>query len=332
VQNEARLKSQQDYSKDLELKKRKLEEELDATREESAKIKAQQQQQQQSNGSAESNSNSSNNGSSTLSEQLEIHVESLKKQMKELRDENDANQKKCHEMADQNQNIKLAHEKLKNDYDKLRKDEADRSLRLAELVSQQEMREQAKQDLKGLEETVAKELQSLHNLRKLFVQDLQARLKKSQKQSDSSSSQNVVNEAADGDDLTNGNIAQKQKIAFLENNLEQLTKVHKQLVRDNADLRCELPKLEKRLKATVERVKALEVALKEAKEGAMKDRKRYQHEVERIKEAVRQRSLIKKGSVPNIVKPIRAGQQPIPTIQGGNSSVIAPKSKHDDSL
>ncbi len=79
-------------------------------------------------------------------------------------------------------------------------------------------REQAKQDLKGLEETVAKELQTLHNLRKLFVQDLQSRVKKSQ------------NKTMDEDEEeVGGSHAQKQKISFLENNLDQLTKVHKQV-------------------------------------------------------------------------------------------------------
>ena len=67
---------------------------------------------------------------------------------------------------------------MQTDYEKLKSEEAEKSNKLADLTLQMDKREQAKEDLKGLEETVAKELQTLHNLRKLFVQDLQNRVKK----------------------------------------------------------------------------------------------------------------------------------------------------------
>ena len=41
-----------------------------------------------------------------------------------------------------------------------------------------EKRDQAHHDLKGLEDTVQRELQTLHNLRKMFVVDLLAKVKK----------------------------------------------------------------------------------------------------------------------------------------------------------
>ena len=113
--------------------------------------------------------------------------------------------------------MSLAQEKLQADYDKLKSEEQEKTGKLAELSLQIDRREQAKQDLRGLEETVAKELQTLHNLRKLFVQDLQARVKKSQ------------NKQEEEEDEATSNQAQKQKISFLENNLDQLTKVHKQV-------------------------------------------------------------------------------------------------------
>ena len=83
-----------------------------------------------------------------------------------------------HHFPSLNQKMALQQDQLRADHDKLRTDNEDKSQRLHQLLQQADRREQAREDLKGLEETVAKELQTLHNLRKLFVQDLQNRFKK----------------------------------------------------------------------------------------------------------------------------------------------------------
>ncbi|CAH1378749.1 kinesin heavy chain [Tenebrio molitor] len=298
-QHEARMKSLQESMREAENKKRMLEESVDALREECAKLKA----AEQVSSASESEKKEANELRLALEQQMDQLRVAHQKQVAALRDEIAEKQQLINDIKDSNQKVTLAQQQLQSEYEKLKLEESEKSQKLQELITTNERREQARKDLRGLEDTVAKELQTLHNLRKLFVQDLQARMKK--------------NLSAEDNEEDGGSLAQKQKISFLENNLDQLTKVHKQLVRDNADLRCELPKLEKRLRATMERVKALETALKEAKEGAMRDRKRYQFEVDRIKEAVRQKNLARRGPAATIAKPIRSGQLHVPVSGGG---------------
>ncbi|XP_028660141.2 kinesin-1 heavy chain [Erpetoichthys calabaricus] len=292
-QHEAKIKSLTEYLQNVEQKKRQLEESVDTLNEEMVKLRAQEKVHAMEK---ENEIQSANEVKEAVEQQIQSHRESHQKQISSLRDELDKKEKLITELQDLNQKIMLEQERLRVEHEKLKTTDQEKSRKLHELTVMQDRREQARQDLKGLEETVAKELQTLHNLRKLFVQDLATRVKKSAEM--------------DSDD-TGGSAAQKQKISFLENNLEQLTKVHKQLVRDNADLRCELPKLEKRLRATAERVKALESALKEAKENAARDRKRYLQEVDRIKEAVRAKNMARQRHSAQIAKPIRPGHPPV---------------------
>ncbi|KAM9337578.1 kinesin-1 heavy chain-like [Symphorus nematophorus] len=291
-QQEAKIKSLTDSLQNVEQKKRQLEENVDTLNEEIVRIKA---QDKVNTMEKDSEIQSANEVKDAVEKQIQSHREIHQKQISSLRDELDSKEKLITELQDLNQKIMLEQERLRVEHEKLKAADQEKSRQLEELTVLQDRREQAKQDLKGLEETVARELQRLHSLRRLFVQDLAKKVKK--------------NADVDSDD-SEGSAAQKQKISFLENNLEQLTKVHKQLLRDNADLRGELPKMEKRLRATAERVKALEAALKEAKENADRDRKRYQQEMERIKDANKPMMNMGRRASAIIAKPIRPGQLP----------------------
>lgn len=95
---------------------------------------------------------------------------------------------------------------------RLREEVEQKTAKLNELTILGDRREQAHEDLKGLQETVTRELQTLNRLRKMFVQEMLTSVKKSKS----------------GEDIDiGGSQIQQEKIAFLQNNINQLTNKYK---------------------------------------------------------------------------------------------------------
>ncbi|CAH8834386.1 unnamed protein product [Trichobilharzia szidati] len=205
----------------------------------------------------------------------------------------------CEQIKEENIIFKHQIERLMKEVEYLRGKKADQEVITKDPLTVE--KDQAYNEIKSMEDTVLHELQILNSLRKVFVADLKTRISKFNSKSGSNPEDELLEETQ-----SCGSAVQREKINFLKTSLDNLTKVHKQLVRDNADLRCDLPKLEKRLKASCERIKDLETALREGKEQMIREKRKYQQEIERIKEAAWTNGGARLKT--NIAKPIRAGQ------------------------
>lgn len=74
------------------------------------------------------------------------------------------------------QEMSVVKESLSAELDKLRSDEAGKEKRMKELSALSDKRDQARADMKGLEETLEKELNTLMTLKKALNADLAAKI------------------------------------------------------------------------------------------------------------------------------------------------------------
>jgi len=232
-----------------------------------------------------------------LEEQIENTRDSFQRQLSSLRDEIADRENQLVRAEEKYQSEAARQTKLKHELEEAVVSREVIDKKLKELQIQLDLKARARQETRGIEEITNKELNNIRSLRVAFVDDLQSRIKMTNSNTENDESASTI---------------ERQRIAFLENNLDQLTNVHKQLVRDNSELRCELPKMERRLMAKIERVKTLEVALRDSKERGVEERQRYQKEIEQIKSWSRLRKQPTQktlGGSAHIAKPIRPGHR-----------------------
>jgi chromosome segregation ATPase len=248
---------------------------------------------------------SANDMKLALEEELESHREAHRRQISTLRSDIAKLEKTTNELKDELQTKDLAYESVKAGYEKQRMELQLQSCQLEKLQAQNSVREKARKELKAVEETVAKELLSLQRVRQDLMEEIKSRSK--------------VGTNTEPETL------EAQKIAFLESNLDQLTQAHKQLVKNNSELQCQLPKLERQLAAKRDRISQLEASIRDFKANAHKEKQRLATELEHLKSAYEVR--MKRGRLPSqatIVKAVRPGQHVTPSNFSTGSSPWQP--------
>ncbi|KAE8270785.1 hypothetical protein A4X09_0g1538 [Tilletia walkeri] len=124
--------------------------------------------------------------------------------------------------------------------------------------------------------------------------------------------------------------AQQKRMSILERNLEQLNKVQRQLVEQNATLKKEVARAERRLITRNERIQSLEVLLYESQQKLEAENKRYQEQVDAVKARLKAAKEVKSNmagpggnlNFGRIAKPLRGGgpQAPGPVATPGTAA------------
>ncbi|CAD6926785.1 unnamed protein product [Tilletia controversa] len=124
--------------------------------------------------------------------------------------------------------------------------------------------------------------------------------------------------------------AQQKRMSILERNLEQLNKVQRQLVEQNATLKKEVARAERRLITRNERIQSLEVLLYESQQKLEAENKRYQEQVDAVKARLKAAKEVKSNmagpggnmNFGRIAKPLRGGgpQGPGPVATPGTAA------------
>ncbi|XP_053493413.1 kinesin heavy chain-like [Ictalurus furcatus] len=132
----------------------------------------------------------------------------------QLHEEFNSKQRMLDELKEFNESLVLEQKRLQCEYETLRMRVQEKEINLQKLIVSNEKTEHTSAELRDFEEALAQQLRSLHSLRTMFVQNLTTHVEKST--------------APDCED-EESRVLHKHKVSFLENNLEQLSKVHKQV-------------------------------------------------------------------------------------------------------